>query len=89
MAMSETKIVFGLADVMRVRLQCQQCGNEIAIRTDRIQDYHPKENCPLCNAEWLSRNATEHIKNMIHDFKYLQTEKVNLSVEIEIDAPKG
>ncbi len=87
MVMSETRIVFGLADVMRVRLQCQNCGNETVVRADRLEHYYPKERCPLCNAEWLSRTAADRVKEMIDVFKYLRTEKV--AIFIEIDAPKG
>ena len=87
MLMVERRITFGLEDIKGVRLRCQGCRNEIVVRADRDRDYDLKERCPLCNEEWLTRKAVEHIKGMIHDFRYLRTEKVNFSIEIEIDAP--
>ena len=83
MVMSETRIVFGLADVVRVRLQCQNCGNEVVFVLRGESRPKITKQCPLCGAEWLTRIGAERIDQLLKDFDGLDTHKVDVLVEIE------
>ena len=90
MVVSEAKIVFGLSDVVNVRLRCQSCGNEVVFKAGSKTRPTITNHCPLCNAEWLSRLGAESIQRTLRGIEEVDDFGANsVEVRIEIDAPHG
>ena len=52
----ETRIVFSLEDLVRVRFQCSKCQGEVVQRFDG-RHWRSPTSCPLCLARWDERDS--------------------------------
>ena len=54
----ETRIVFGLEDISRIRVQCGKCDNEVALKPNG-QELPPSlpMSCPHCGTFWSHSGA--------------------------------
>ncbi|MCY4113148.1 MAG: hypothetical protein OXG33_04310 [Chloroflexi bacterium] len=46
----QARVVFDLTDVVAVRLQCAECGNEVVQRVERT--VNAPTVCPICEKSW-------------------------------------
>ncbi len=75
--MSESKFIFRIAELSRVRIQCPDCAAEIVIRADRALTLEPA--CPNC------RRKFEGLARMLNDYAefYKQAQRADYDVRLE------
>ena len=59
----ETRIIFGVQDMVGVRLTCRECGNGATL-TLRDSIHMPTE-CPFCHARWRNGENTIPAQRLI------------------------
>ena len=92
--MKQTIRVFGVKDLLKVRVVCNQCGVEVAYKMSIFSGRLP-ESCPNCSEEWIEKlpqgiahpPAIAHSLNLSAAIKYLSesTERSPFCLDFEIN----
>ena len=82
----ETRIVFGLNDLVSVRLQCSKCQGEVVQRFDG-RHWRLPTSCPLCLARWDERDSrrTELDELLLMMRNLCDRPDSNISLRFELD----
>lgn len=90
---AENALVFDLADVRAVVVQCESCGGRISIPRDKTLTPMVLSECPFCNQQWLGpqiEGAARYlaILGSVQDtMKRLAERKPGFAVRLEFPAP--
>ena len=65
----ETRIVFGIEDIVAFKFKCDSCKGEIQAELERLRWL---SKCPLCDAPWeLNEHSTSAVKDVLDALKRL------------------
>lgn len=85
----ETQILITPQDVLRVRAECPECGDEVGIKVS--DKNHVVDRCPNCGDSWAAKLDVRGIKRFVTELRTLvrggQT-GIRLEV-IDTDGAKG
>ena len=80
----QTRIIFGIDDIVNVRVQCRKCRGEIICPLQR--ECNVPSQCPYCETSWRKNGGgfadDELIRQLRLSLRYADG-PVNLSFEIE------
>ena len=55
----QTRIIFGVGDIISVRIQCKGCQGEVICPLD--EKSHPPNICPCCGVSWRGPNTNDFV----------------------------
>ena len=88
----ETRIVFGLNDLVGVRFQCFKCQGEVVQRFDG-RHWRLPTSCPLCLDSWDERDSRrpelDELLLMMRNLSDLPDPKISLRFELDGAAVEG
>ena len=82
----ETRIVFGLNDLVGVRFQCSKCQGEVVQRFDG-RHWRLPTSCPLCQVsldkEMVDRDGMDELVLLIRRLSKVSDPKIKLRFELD------
>lgn len=88
----ETRIVFGLEDLVSVRFQCAKCQGEIVQRLNGCHWYLPGF-CPMCQVsldkEMVDRDGMDELVLLVRRLSKGADPKIKLRFELDGSAVEG
>jgi hypothetical protein len=87
---AERLLIFDVADLRGIRVECKKCQAQITIRLDQTPGI--KAVCPSCNAEWFggqgAHDAALGLTNAIKLWlKYEREKKPDATLRLEFSDP--
>ena len=79
----ETRIVFNLSDIKRVKFSCASCNGHVGM--EETWDFLPHA-CPWCNRSWDNNEATQHANALLKLLTFNpKVENPSVVISLEID----
>ena len=82
----ETRIVFGLEDLVSVRFQCSKCQGELVQHLNGLHWYLPGF-CPMCQVsldkEMVDRDGMDELVLLIRRLSKVSDPKIKLQLELD------
>ena len=82
----ETRIMFGLEDLVTIRVQCGKCQGEMVQRLDGHHWYLPGL-CPMCHVSWdqevVDRDGIDELIVLIRRLSRGTDPKLNVRFELD------
>ena len=81
----ETRIVFGIEDLVTVRFQCGKCKGEV---TQNLNAPEPMpQRCPLCGHPWQTseglKTTTHRLLELLREALVQQTNPVHVRLDLD------
>ena len=75
----EIVIVFGMEDILQLRMSCSKCGGEVSLCPAK-SSYRVPDKCPHCHEVWWDSNkpvseqsVVNSYKNLLNELRFLMT----------------
>ena len=84
----ETRIVFGVKDIVAARVYCRICKGTVL---RKLYDTWPiPDNCPLCGELWIENGQDFPARDLLRELRHLldkmaETEGLRAQVNFELD----
>ena len=80
----ETRIIFGIKDLVTVRFQCGKCKGEVAQKLNASESM--PDRCPLCGHSWQTsegfKTTTHRLLELLREALVQQTNPVHIRLDL-------